>query len=231
MNDGSTTNATRLGAVRDISLVIEKIHEVDANNPKSHSTDGPNSIPPSNSSSGLLIIGGDTLFYPDFSLPDFLSQFSTSPDRNLILYYDVTDTRKNGIIELDESTGLVTNFLEKPLPTETSSRKACPCFYLLNQTALERVKTYVDRSTKLEEVDAPGNLIRHFVQINRTLASDSRAQPSSPSSSSPSLLSIPILAIKISGRFDIGGLDSYIECNEWFRKREKEGESFSSHHL
>ena len=42
---------------------------------------------------------------------------------------------KHGIIELD-SSGKVTSFLEKPKPTETSSRLQSPCFYILDTLCL-----------------------------------------------------------------------------------------------
>lgn len=221
LNDGSTKNENRKGAVTGIHLVLKHLQNRSSNN--NNNTAAPNTHDPSAASptadssppaaddwSGLLIIGGDTLFYPDFSLLSLLRHFSsTSPPHHhsLILHYPVLDTRKNGIIEVDSTTGLVTNFLEKPQPDQTQSRRACPCFYILTRQALERVEAYVHQSTTLEQVDAPGNLIRHLIQLNLAAGSSSL---------------IPIEGISIRGRFDIGGLETYRECDEWFRKFEEE---------
>jgi len=198
LNDGSTNNETRLGAVRDLDLLLSQPALQDA-------ADG--------SWAGLLVIGGDTLFYPDFSISAILARFRSSgdgsdaaPHRSQVLYYDVVDPRKNGILEVDAATGLVSSFLEKPLPEETASRRACPCFYVLSRQALRRVHPYVEAASSLAEVDAPGNLLKHLIALN-TAAGDLRL--------------LPIEAQHIRGRFDIGGLDTYVQCDQWFREYEK----------
>ncbi len=205
VNDGSTNNETRLGAVKDLDLLLSQ----------------PALVGDATAWSGLLVIGGDTLFYPDFSLSSILHRYRESPGASLlqgdapaalphfksqVLYYLVEDTRKNGILEVDEASQLVTSFMEKPLPNETESRRACPCFYILSRPALERVHSYVAAATSLVEVDAPGNLLRHLIALNTA-------------AHNPALL--PIEAQRIGGRFDIGGLDTYVQCDEWFRKQEE----------
>jgi NDP-sugar pyrophosphorylase family protein len=186
VNDGSTSNDTRLGAVADLNLLVSR------------------HLPLERLGGGLLVVGGDTLFYPDFDLGGLLSKVRAEGQRNHILYYNVEDTRKNGILETNDE-GLVTAFLEKPLPTETSSRKACPCFYVLTAEALTHLQPFVAAARSLHDVDAPGNLIKHLIALNKEAGSPDN---------------IPIEATQIRGRFDIGGLDTYIQCDQWFREQE-----------
>ena len=55
---------------------------------------------------------------------------------------------KHGIIEVD-STGKVTSFLEKPKPTETSSRLQSPCFYILDAKCQGILDEFVEVSKDL----------------------------------------------------------------------------------
>ena len=69
VNDGTESNEDRLGAVADICLVIQQ--------QKFESED-------------ILIVAGDTLFFPDFSLKDFIEKFNkiqdVSSNSNLIVH-------------------------------------------------------------------------------------------------------------------------------------------------
>jgi NDP-sugar pyrophosphorylase family protein len=202
INDGSTSNDNRLGAVRDIDLLLSSPAFQQRQQGEGEDQ----------AWAGLLIVGGDTLFYPDFSVRSILDRFlssgagtDVSPLRSQLLYYEVSDTRKNGILEVDPSTGLVSSFLEKPLPSETSSRRACPCFYVLSRPALERVKPFVAQAQTLAEVDAPGNLLKHLIALNHAAGN---------------LNLLPLEAQRIQGRFDIGGLETYVQCDQWFREFE-----------
>jgi hypothetical protein len=49
----------------------------------------------------------------------------------------------------------------------------------------------------LEERDAPGNFLRFLIPL------------------------APVLVETISGRFDVGGLDTYISCDEYFHQLKK----------
>ena len=55
---------------------------------------------------------------------------------------------KHGIIELD-SSGKVTSFLEKPKPTETSSRLQSPCFYILDAKCQGILDEFLEASKDL----------------------------------------------------------------------------------
>lgn len=147
VNDGTTTNEGRLGAVRDIELAVERL--------------GLRGEP-------LLVIGGDTLFGATFSLEAILDIYDRWQDgRSLIVYYRVRDSQVNrtGIIEVDDSQdNRVTSFLEKPDPAQTESRFATPCFYLFRPQVLARVSEYLEAcGGNLALADAPGNFVQWIV--------------------------------------------------------------------
>lgn len=209
VSDGSTSNDTRVGAVRDIDLLLSSQPSLSLD-----------AAADANAWSGLLVIGGDTLFYPEFSAAAVLERFRAAPTRSQLLYYEVTDPRRHGIIEVDGG-GCVRAFLEKPGGDETASRKACPCFYVLSRPALARVRPYVAAAASLDEVDAPGNLLRHLIQLNGAAVATT-GDSSAGAATAPS----PPLAIEahpVAGRFDIGGLDTYVQCDQWFRQFEEKG--------
>ncbi|XP_028398932.1 uncharacterized protein LOC114522436 isoform X2 [Dendronephthya gigantea] len=178
LDDGTTTNETRMGAVADIEFCIEYFKIDD----------------------DILIIGGDTLFYKDFDLQCFLNEFYSknlnSLGGALVTCYHCkdSDTKRSGILELDKENKVVA-FLEKPDPDSTSSRWACPCFYVFSRKSSQLIAEFLREkmNAPLEEKDAPGHLIK-FLQGK-----------------------VPMYAVPLkSGRFDIGHLETYIECDQYF---------------
>jgi UTP-glucose-1-phosphate uridylyltransferase len=112
-------------------------------------------------STNLLIVAGDTLFSNDFQLSTYLETCEVDGDN--VVYYELTDpaeVSKRGIIELDPH-GVVKNFIEKPSPSETASRLACPAFYFLKNQSLALVSKFIEekKDRPLVERDAPGMLI------------------------------------------------------------------------
>ncbi|XP_051566484.1 uncharacterized protein zgc:136439 [Myxocyprinus asiaticus] len=148
----------------------------------------------------LLVIGGDTLFKEDFSLRKFTANFSDVQNKdkesNLVLSYQCKDeeTSKYGILELDEDLK-VQCMKEKPLSSDTDSRNACPCFYLFSRTTLPFLDIFLDekKNAPIEERDAPGTFLSWLI------------------------LRKPVYVHMISGRFDVGNLPSYIECDKYFK--------------
>ncbi|EDO43592.1 predicted protein [Nematostella vectensis] len=181
--DGSTCNEDRLGAVAAIQLCIE------------HMTKN------SSSPDDLLVIGGDTLFYDDFSVDKFVQSFyekqQRTPSGGHVLCYKCSDTEtsKFGILETNED-GMITAFLEKPGPEATTSRWACPCCYIISRENLKLVKNFLDekRDSPIKCRDAPGNLIQCL------------------------FYRVPLYTMEISGRFDVGGLESYKKCDFYFKR-------------
>ncbi|KAL0075206.1 secreted nucleotidyl transferase [Phycomyces blakesleeanus] len=174
-NDGTMSNEDRLGAVPDINLAVK------------HFGLGQDSV---------LVVGGDTLFLKDFVFNNFFQTAKTHPNRSLVTVYSVPDedVSKVGIIETN-SKGVVTSFLEKPEPSETSSRYACPCFYLFVPNALSLLDAFIDESKgkPKEEVDATGKFLAYLFPR------------------------CPVGTFPISGRIDVGGLSSYLQADVYYK--------------
>ncbi|KAM8934552.1 uncharacterized protein RCH25_004976 [Pelodytes ibericus] len=182
INDGTSTNEGRLGAVSCLQLAIDKL-KIDDH---------------------MLVIGGDTLFYEDFHLQDIIGKFETLYQTNiyanLVLSYTCKDeeTKKYGILETDENQR-VTALREKPSHKDTISRQACPCFYVLSKDTLPAVQTFLEekKNAPIEEKDAPGHLVSWLVERH------------------------PLYVYPVSGRFDVGNLEAYITCNNYFQAKMK----------
>jgi len=104
------------------------------------------------------------------------------------------DVSRHGILELEDEDARVIEIKEKPDPESTKSRSACPCFYLLSNAALQEVRVFLEeaKDLPLEKKDAPGNFIRHLVARK------------------------PVFAHQVEGRFDVGNLESYLRCDQYF---------------
>ncbi|MCM8760718.1 MAG: sugar phosphate nucleotidyltransferase, partial [Candidatus Omnitrophica bacterium] len=92
INDQTTTNENRLGAIRDLNLVIESASIND----------------------DVLVVAGDNLF--EFDLNEFLEFSRARPDGVSIALYDIGDkvlARNYGVVAIDEYCR-VTDFDEKP---------------------------------------------------------------------------------------------------------------------
>ncbi|KAI8371856.1 mannose-1-phosphate guanyltransferase beta-like protein [Blakeslea trispora] len=177
VSDGTSSNETRLGAVPDILFGIQQF----GLDRQDH----------------VLVVGGDTLFLNDFDLSRFLRTFEQQNKSCLVTTYQVKDheVHKFGIVETDKD-GQITSFLEKPEPTATLARSACPCFYLFHQEAIPLIQQFI-QTCKLENApkeayDATGKCLAYLYPR------------------------FPIVTFPISGRIDVGGLDSYVEAHAYF---------------
>ncbi|CEP08506.1 hypothetical protein [Parasitella parasitica] len=179
VSDGTITNETRLGAVPDIMFGIKEFGLLDED---------------------VLVVGGDTLFLHDFDLTQFLNAFKENPSSCLVTTYQVIDqdVHKFGIVETDRQ-GVITSFLEKPEPTATKARSACPCFYLLRKEALPLIEEFIiscrESNAPKEAYDATGKCLA-YIYSRYTIST-----------------------FPISGRIDVGGLESYIEANKYFEQK------------
>ena len=131
ISDGSMSNDTRLGTVRDLSYAIEKESLAGA----------------------TIIAAGDNLFRFDFE--NFFDDYFKNP-RNLILRYredDKKKLRRTGVVGI-EKDGKVISFEEKPKRPLT--KWACPAFYLLETEGLNSAKDYLLENP---EADSIGSFI------------------------------------------------------------------------
>lgn len=129
VNDGSTTNDNRLGAVRDIKLVTDSFPEC----------------------KDMLIIAGDNVI--DFSFSNFVN-FALSKGASCITcHYEpsLSALRKTGVLLADDDFK-VTGMYEKPV--DPPSHWAVPPFYIYRSNDLKLIGKALEEGCGY---DAPGN--------------------------------------------------------------------------
>ncbi len=135
LNDGTTSNDDRLGAIGDILFAVTE-GKIDDD---------------------ILIIAGDNLF--EFSLPDMIGYFNEKKS-SVIAVYDLKDkaklARKYGVVELDRDEKIV-SFEEKPEEPKTSLT-ATMC-YLFSKEDLHVLEECV---RKHEKMDNGGDFVRYL---------------------------------------------------------------------
>ncbi len=131
LNDGTTDNSNRLGAIADIQYAIDyyKINE------------------------DILVLAGDNLF--DFELTEFYNYYKDINYDCITTHElsDINDLRRTGVIEIDENNKVI-SFEEKPI--NPKSNLAVPPFYIYKSSTLPLIKKYLDEGNN---PDAPGNFV------------------------------------------------------------------------
>lgn len=131
VDDGTESNETRLGAVKDIQYAIDSLGLDD----------------------DVLIIAGDNLL--DFSLTRFM-RYAMSKNANCIMRYHESDSKKlskSGVVEIDD-TDRVLNMEEKP--ANPKSEWCCPPFYYYTKECAALVKEGIADGCA---TDAPGSFV------------------------------------------------------------------------
>ncbi|XP_057708435.1 uncharacterized protein zgc:136439 isoform X3 [Corythoichthys intestinalis] len=148
VSDQTRSNDARLGAVACLQLAVKHFQIEDH----------------------VFVIGGDTLFQEDFSLAKLQSRFFElqveCEDNSVLLSYQCRDdeTHKYGIVEVDGKLRAL-NMKEKPLPTETKSRRACPCFYVLSKKSLPQLDNFLqDKKVMVIICTALSTILYHLNQ-------------------------------------------------------------------
>lgn len=131
VDDGTSTNETRLGAVKDIQFAIDQLGLDD----------------------DLLVIAGDNLL--DFSLTDFIRYAESKKTTCIMRYYEPDEKRlhKCGVAEVDENDRIL-SMEEKP--AEPKSHWCCPPFYFYTKEDTGLVQKGIDAGCG---TDAPGSFI------------------------------------------------------------------------
>ena len=127
IDDGTVTNETRLGAVRDIQLAAR---DVDCD---------------------CLVMAGDNLL--DFSLKGFVD-YALKKDTSCVMCHEEKELkalRKTAVITVDEDD-LITSYEEKPL--EPKGELAVPPFYFYKKEDLKRISQALEEGCGY---DAPGS--------------------------------------------------------------------------
>ena len=131
VDDGTSSNETRLGAVRDIQFAIDELSLDD----------------------DMLVIAGDNLL--DFSLTKFVLYAKNKGTSCIMRYYEplLQKLQKTGVAEVDENDKII-KLTEKP--KEPKSNWACPPFYYYTKQDAKLVKKGIEEGCG---VDAPGSFI------------------------------------------------------------------------
>lgn len=131
VDDGTSTNETRLGAVKDIQFAIEKLSLDDE----------------------MLVIAGDNVL--DFSLVKFI-EYSKSKNTSCIMrYFESNGNRlkKCGVVEIDGDDKII-SMVEKP--QKPASNWCCPPFYFYTKEDAKLVQKGIESGCG---TDAPGSYI------------------------------------------------------------------------
>ena len=131
VDDGTSTNETRLGAVCDIQFAIDQLKLDD----------------------DLLIIAGDNVL--DFSLTHFIRYAKEKKTSCVMRYFeaDVKRLRKSGVSEIDANEALLS--LEEK-PAEPKSNWCTPPFYFYVRDDAKKIGQAIGEGCA---TDAPGSLL------------------------------------------------------------------------
>ena len=131
LDDGTNSNDTRLGAVKDIQHAIDKLYLDD----------------------DLLVIAGDNLL--DFSLTGFINYALDKKASCTMRYYEknVMKLRNSGVLTVDGNDKIL-KMVEKPSRPE--SHWCSPAFYFIKRMDVPHVNNAINDGCN---VDAPGSFI------------------------------------------------------------------------
>ena len=131
VDDGTSSNETRLGAVRDIQYAIDTLSIDD----------------------DMLVIAGDNVL--DFSLTKFVSYAKVKNTSCIMRYFEASEKKlqKCGVVSID-ANDLITDMEEKPECPK--SNWCCPPFYYYTKEDAKLVKVGIESGCG---VDAPGSYI------------------------------------------------------------------------
>lgn len=131
LDDGATSNETRLGAVKDFYFAIEKL----------------------NINDDTIILAGDNLL--EFSLNEFIGFYESKNKSCVMAYYEqeMRVLQKCGVVEFNSNYKVI-SMEEKPL--EPKSNYVAPAFYLYRKEDLHLFKKGLESGCK---IDAPGHFL------------------------------------------------------------------------
>lgn len=136
LDDGTSSNDARLGAVKDIQFAIDKL----------------------NINEDVLVIAGDNVL--DFSLKKFINYVNTKKASCVMRYFEPFKEKlvKCGVLEIDDNEKIY-NMTEKP--SEPASNWCCPPFYYYTAEDTQKVKQGIEEGCN---TDAPGSYIAWLCQ-------------------------------------------------------------------
>ncbi len=131
VDDGTSANETRLGAVKDIQYAIDKLGLDD----------------------DMLVIAGDNLL--DFSLTKFIQYAKEKNTSCIMRFYEPFEKRlvKCGVVTINENDKILEMTEKSPTP---ATHWCCPPFYYYTKKDAKLVQKGIDSGCG---VDAPGSYI------------------------------------------------------------------------
>jgi len=132
INDGTTSNEERLGAIADLQFTIEQSSVLDE----------------------ALVLGGDNIFL--FSFVEFVEFFNKKNSDSITVHElnELERLRRTGVVEINQDNKVI-GFEEKP-DNPKSNLASPPCYIFTNET-LNEIQRYISEGNNL---DAPGNFIK-----------------------------------------------------------------------
>ncbi len=142
VDDGTSTNETRLGAVCDIQFAIEKLQLDDS----------------------MIVLAGDNLL--DFSLSTFIKYAVRKNASCIMRYYesDFSKLLKCGVVEIDENDKILSMTEKSPTP---KTNWCCPPFYFYTKNDAKLVKKGIESGCG---TDAPGSFIAWLSTVSDVYA-------------------------------------------------------------
>jgi glucose-1-phosphate thymidylyltransferase len=134
LDDGSTDNENRLGAVKDIVFALEQRALDD----------------------DLLVLAGDNVL--EFSFKDFVSFYASVQTTCIMRHWEprVERLRRTGVVTIDDHS-LVLEMEEKP--KDPKSNWAVPPFYIYRKADLPNIQKAIESGCN---TDAPGSFIAYL---------------------------------------------------------------------
>lgn len=131
VDDGTSSNETRLGAVRDIQFAIDELGLDD----------------------DMLVIAGDNLL--DFSLTSFITYAKEKQSSCIMRYYEDSMAKlvKCGVVTIDENDKVLRMTEKSPEP---ETHWCCPPFYYYTREDAKLIPSGIEAGCG---VDAPGSYI------------------------------------------------------------------------
>lgn len=137
IDDGTTSNDNRLGAVRDLLLAIEKCAVDD----------------------DIMVLAADNIL--TFSLEGFVDYFKERQSSVIMCYHEpeLRRLQRTGVIEVDDHMHVL-QMQEKP--EKPVSEWAVPPFYIYRRSDLPLIRDCMAHGCGF---DAPGNLAHYLVEV------------------------------------------------------------------
>ena len=137
IDDGTSTNETRLGAVKDLLLAIEQRNITD----------------------DIMVLAADNIL--DFSFRGFIDFFKEKHTSCIMCHKQpsIEKLQRTGVVVLDKNNKVL-NMEEKP--KEPKSQWAVPPFYIYKKNDMPLIKDCMNHGCGF---DAPGNLAHYLCKV------------------------------------------------------------------